>query len=607
MSSSPVGDYNPLPSGVPYADNVHDNRLPPSLTRNSTTTRQYYPSPPPSFHPSPSLGPRSLPQDDTFSSGSSSTRSSPLIDHRRPPSMLYPTNILATATHDMLVDARNGTYLALMRELDNRQSKLDELNNVFDMLKGAYEELKDNHTRLLTDIAQKLDNISTAPSSSSGLAVPIRTHTPLTAADFPDPDKVFFTQESWKNHLAAQKKKKGKVGMEPAQPERGRKRAANGENVMCLFVVDEHGNPISAARAIEMRAYARTIFTHLGQTTEVQQTWKQSTNVARAYFAREMENEFAELRMAENGWKAHEIGDITYANWRKGHVKQLHKLKSDPDAEEDKAIRAMRGDGEEDEDEDLDDVALERPAAANEVAENDNELLQPARKKRRTGNEPAADDSIVFLPSPQPIAPGPSTATIPAKSTGGVKFASLSDDEDEGDVEMISSEGAMQKRAEFVASSSAKGKGKANTATSDSGASKARSAARMSSNAKSALRNVILVDMQGTGSAKNFVSGPDLDKRVADIKADAVQLALYAPRVAIEEARLNSLKSSTAESQAAAPANPSQQPPVATGSAGNDKKPKKSRKKKVPAVAGGDATNSGTAAGTEVGLVDKTG
>ncbi|KAF7307711.1 hypothetical protein MKEN_00931200 [Mycena kentingensis (nom. inval.)] len=627
MSSSPEDSHSRFPSG--YHNNAYnaynDDHLRPSLTRN---TRQYHPTPPPSsFHPSPSLGPHSLPQDDTFSSGSSSARNSPLIDHRRPPSMLYPTNILATATHDMLVDARNSTYLALMQELDNRQSKLDELNNAFDMLKGAYDELKDNHTRLLTDIAQKLDNISGTPSSSSTLAISTRTHTPLTAADFPDPDKVFFTKESWKQYLAAQKAEKGKVGMELAKPRRGRDRAANGENVMCLFVVTKDGKPISAARAGEMRAHARTIFTHLAETTDIKQTWKQSTNVVRAYFAREMENTFEEMRIADNSWKAHELGDVVYPNWRNGHRKRELKLKTDPDAAEDDAIRAMRGGGDEDE-EDLDGADMELevpiPADADEIIEND-EPVQPPKKKQRTGKEHAADDAMMSLPSPPPVPPsrpqphpqqdeepsqpatGSSAATVPAKSIGGVKFSGLSDDEDDDIVEQSGFGSAAHKRAEFVASTSAKSKGKAKAAPEDSGASKARSAARMSSNAKSALRNVVLFDMQGTGSVKNFVSAPELDKRVAEVKADAVQLALYAPRVAIEEARLNSLKGSAAESQLAAPANPSQQPPAATGSAGTDKKPRRPRKKKLPAAGDGDGTNSGPGPGTAAGLVDACG
>jgi hypothetical protein len=141
--------------------------------------------------------------------------------------------------------------------------------------------------------------------------------------------KIFWSRSTWTAH----NKNTGGVtdtNTEPKKGIRGRGRAADGENVLMQYVVDKDGNAIDGFRAAEMRRVARSIWAQFSSAGLAPMKWMTETQLPTGeHYVREMQTRFPELRLCENGWKAHQIAIDYYPSWRTGQIKggkaQLNK------------------------------------------------------------------------------------------------------------------------------------------------------------------------------------------------------------------------------------------------------------------------------------------
>jgi hypothetical protein len=142
--------------------------------------------------------------------------------------------------------------------------------------------------------------------------------TVLQAADYP---KVrFWTKQSWTNHVKNTKntfdfRQKG-------QPERGKSRAAQGENVTMQYIEDQDGNAVDGHRAAKIREVARSIWAQLASAGKAPKSWKQADITAAEHYRRELRRNFPELGFCELDWKADQIAIEHYPSWRHNHFKE---------------------------------------------------------------------------------------------------------------------------------------------------------------------------------------------------------------------------------------------------------------------------------------------
>lgn len=125
------------------------------------------------------------------------------------------------------------------------------------------------------------------------------------------PDVKFWYKHQWQTYVKDAKATSAMKGVE-----RGRVRAAQGENVMLLYVEDEHGSPVDGYRASKVRKFARSIWVALDHAGQAPQSWTKVKSEAGAHYRKAMAWRFPELRLCDSDWKADQVAIDNYPSWR---------------------------------------------------------------------------------------------------------------------------------------------------------------------------------------------------------------------------------------------------------------------------------------------------
>jgi len=113
------------------------------------------------------------------------------------------------------------------------------------------------------------------------------------------------------------------------QPERGKSRAAQGENVTMQYIEDKDGNAVDGHRASKIREVARSIWAQLAGVGKAPKSWKQADISAAEHYRRELRRNFQELELCELDWKADQIAIEHYPSWCHNHSKDDTALKEE--------------------------------------------------------------------------------------------------------------------------------------------------------------------------------------------------------------------------------------------------------------------------------------
>jgi hypothetical protein len=107
---------------------------------------------------------------------------------------------------------------------------------------------------------------------------------------------------------------------------RGKGRAAEGINVMMLYIESEDGTSVDGDVAAYIRQMARSIWTELADVAgAAAPTWGQvDLQFKREYFRRIAEL-FPYLKLCHHDWKAHQISTECYSKWFSGSRWNKHE------------------------------------------------------------------------------------------------------------------------------------------------------------------------------------------------------------------------------------------------------------------------------------------
>ena len=177
-----------------------------------------------------------------------------------------------------------------------------------------------------------LGDIGSSPLSAT-IARPILAFP--KASDFSDEmlKKIFWHRSTWTSHVNALKG--STIPNSNAKKTKGKTRAAEGENVAMLYVVNKDGIAVDGYRASEMRKVARTIWIQLRSAGVFPNRWITDAPLSASEgFRHEMQKRFEELQLCENGWKVDQIAIDYYPSWRNGVLKKKDVIEIDDDDED---------------------------------------------------------------------------------------------------------------------------------------------------------------------------------------------------------------------------------------------------------------------------------
>ncbi|KZT69501.1 hypothetical protein DAEQUDRAFT_254619 [Daedalea quercina L-15889] len=179
-----------------------------------------------------------------------------------PPPGVSGVQIIQNATAEMLLAYRNQAYIDLRDEYLKKTIQL-ETRTV-------------DYQNLLNRVGDSLETVGTVSGTpgTSGLVLPKDLRELLKPLDQSEyPDVTFWHKNMWKDF-----KNKQRLTSDPSQKpgQRGRSRAANGENVNALWHEDEHGKAASGYRTGSSRAEARRIWKQWRRAGIAPETWASS-------------------------------------------------------------------------------------------------------------------------------------------------------------------------------------------------------------------------------------------------------------------------------------------------------------------------------------------
>lgn len=85
------------------------------------------------------------------------------------------------------------------------------------------------------------------------------------------------------------------------------------------FVEHEDGSIATNEEAVQMRRFARSIFTHFNKTGVAPQKWGQLDVISADFYFNAMTERFPYLALCENNWKANMIATLSYPSWWRNH------------------------------------------------------------------------------------------------------------------------------------------------------------------------------------------------------------------------------------------------------------------------------------------------
>jgi hypothetical protein len=178
--------------------------------------------------------------------------------------------------------------------------------------------------------------INRVPALISGVAInKMGPSAPLNEADFPNIS--FWTRDKW----MAREKADNSVSNGERSGERGGRQMAKGINISMRFVEDSNGVVIDGFRVKMILAGALQMFFQLCELKKHPKTWGAAgTDILRTY-CQEMEQQFSELALCADSWKAKYIATQNYSSWYNSHGKTAVKIEDidggndmDPDVEQ---------------------------------------------------------------------------------------------------------------------------------------------------------------------------------------------------------------------------------------------------------------------------------
>jgi hypothetical protein len=179
-------------------------------------------------------------------------------------------------------------------------------------------------------LAQSIHSTSVTPSAQAqashdtlGLSF-IKAETPLLSPHPPTlglkasysrdnfPEIKFWTKSDWTTA------KKDTTASFSRPGERGKTRAAKGENVAMSFIKDFNGQPIDGHKATEIRKALRELWVEMDQAGLAPQTWSKVGHTILMNFRQRMYDQFPELTYCDGHWKLDRICTETYSQWANG-------------------------------------------------------------------------------------------------------------------------------------------------------------------------------------------------------------------------------------------------------------------------------------------------
>jgi len=169
-----------------------------------------------------------------------------------------------------------------------------------------------------------INHIPTLLSSDVGISKTVPSST-LNEADFPD--VLFWTQDKWMAH----EKAGNTLSYGQKSGVRGGGQMSKGINISMHFVEDKHGVVIDGFHVKAILGGAHQMFFQLHDLKKHPKTWGAAgTNILWAYF-QEMEQQYAELALCANCWKAKYVTTQNYSSWYNTHGKTVIKVEDSDD------------------------------------------------------------------------------------------------------------------------------------------------------------------------------------------------------------------------------------------------------------------------------------
>jgi len=133
-------------------------------------------------------------------------------------------------------------------------------------------------------------------------------------SDFPD--IKYWTREEWDKFEAM---KKNSTDPTIKTRSHGKTRCANDKNVNSTYLKLSDGTPIGGKKAMDVQAYARSIWVDLYTRGIAPKKWSKASRTVHKEYAREMETRWPILQYCENHYKAHLLTTKHYSQWYKTH------------------------------------------------------------------------------------------------------------------------------------------------------------------------------------------------------------------------------------------------------------------------------------------------
>ena len=111
---------------------------------------------------------------------------------------------------------------------------------------------------------------------------------------------------------------------------RGKSRAAEGINVMMLYIETEDGRPVDGDVASDIREAARSIWTKLDDVGIAPARWGQANLKIKREYLSKMVELFPYIGLCHQGWKAHQVATDFYPKWYKGSQTRKEREKEAP-------------------------------------------------------------------------------------------------------------------------------------------------------------------------------------------------------------------------------------------------------------------------------------
>ena len=180
----------------------------------------------------------------------------------------------------------------------------------------------DNNKRPCDDDREPVSELSNSLPLRAPTAPAEEGTIPFSYSRSDYPHINFWTKQEWK-YFEDQKKDSSEV----AGP-RGGGRSARGENVMCGYIEDINGTPVSGTTVGDIREFARLIWRGFYDRGLTPETWGNISKEVRDHYVHEMETQWPVLRYCENHWKANKVATSIYSQWYHPYDKKMKELKA---------------------------------------------------------------------------------------------------------------------------------------------------------------------------------------------------------------------------------------------------------------------------------------